>query len=154
MILRSYRPSDAPVLLALFRETVRRINARDYNPEQIQAWASEEIDPSVWEDRFRDRFAIVAEEGDVIAGFTELEPDGHIDRFFVSAEHQGMGVGRGLMDRIVAEAHGRGLPRLYLEASITARTFFERQGFVVLGQQTVTVRGVDFLNYRMERRLQ
>lgn len=153
MILRSFQPSDAPVLLALFRETVRRINARDYNPEQIQAWASEEIDPSVWEERFRDRFAIVAEEGDVIAGFTELESDGHIDRFFVSAEHQGMGVGRGLMDRIVAEARGRGLPRLYLEASITARPFFERQGFAVLGQQTVKVRGVDFLNYRMERRL-
>jgi putative acetyltransferase len=41
--------------------------------------------------------------------------------------------------------------RLFAEVSTTARPFFEANGFVVLAPQVVTVRGVDFVNYRMER---
>ena len=29
--LRPYRPNDAPALLALFRDTIRRVNSRDYS---------------------------------------------------------------------------------------------------------------------------
>ncbi len=35
--LRPYRPGDAPALLALFKDTIRRVNARDYDPGQIAA---------------------------------------------------------------------------------------------------------------------
>jgi hypothetical protein len=41
--LRPYRPEDAPALLGLFRDTIRRINSRDDSPAQIAAWASEEV---------------------------------------------------------------------------------------------------------------
>ena len=30
--LRPYRPDDAPALLALCRDTIRRVNSRDYSP--------------------------------------------------------------------------------------------------------------------------
>jgi hypothetical protein len=40
---------------------------------------------------------------------------------------------------------------LFTEASITARPFFEAEGFVVLSPQVVISRGVEFVNYRMER---
>ena len=42
--LRPYRPNDAPALLALFRDTIRRVNSRDYSRAQIAAWASDDID--------------------------------------------------------------------------------------------------------------
>jgi len=29
--LRPYRPDDSPALLALFRDTIRRVNSRDYS---------------------------------------------------------------------------------------------------------------------------
>lgn len=151
--LRSYRPSDALALLELFRDTIRRINSRDYNAEQIAAWTSDDIDSHAWAARFESRFAIVAEIADQLAGFTELEPDGHIDRFYVSADHQGVGVGKALINAIVAEAERAGMTRLSLEASITARPFFASQGFSIIAQQTVVVRGIEFVNFRMERRL-
>jgi putative acetyltransferase len=47
----------------------------------------------------------------------------------------------------------RSLDRLYTEASITARTAFERRGFQIIVEQTVTVRGEAFVNYRMEKSL-
>lgn len=151
--LRPYRDADAAALLALFRDTVRRVNFRDYGPEQIAAWASDEIDSAAWAARFSGRFAVVAEQSGRPIGFTELEADGHIDRFYVSADHQRLGVGRALLTAVVAEAERRGLPRLYVEASITARPFFAAHGFAELAKQTVVARGVEFVNFRMERRL-
>ena len=60
--LRPYRPGDAPALLALFRDTIRRINSRDYSPAQVAAWASDDIDTVRWFGRFDGRFVPVAEE--------------------------------------------------------------------------------------------
>lgn len=151
MHLREYRPTDAAALLALFRDTVHRINARDYSAEQLAAWAPAEIDLAGWGSRFVGRYAIVAIEEQVPVGFTELEPDGHIDRFYVAADHQGKGIGHHLLQAIVAEAIRRECPRLYLEASITARPFFEVHGFRSIAEQTVSRRGVELVNYRMER---
>jgi putative acetyltransferase len=151
--VRPFREADAAALLALFRDTVRRVNCRDYRPDQIAAWASDEIDAAAWADRFRGRFVVVAESSGLPIGFTELELDGHIDRFYVSADHQRRGVGRALLAEIVTEAERQGIPRLYVEASITARPFFSGHGFTELAQQTVMARGVEFVNYRMERRL-
>ena len=151
--LRPYRPDDSPALLALFRDTVRRVNTRDYSSEQIRAWASEEIDTSQWTARFEGRFVVVAEEAHQPVGFTDLEPSGHIDRFFVSADHQRRGIGATLLAAVIAESRRLELPRLHTEASLTARPFFESQGFTTLASQVVVCRGVEFVNFRMERRL-
>jgi putative acetyltransferase len=149
--LRPYRSADALALLALFRDTIRRVNNRDYSPPQIAAWASDEIDPAEWAGRFTGRFVPVAEEAGRPVGFAELESNGHIDRVYVSADHQRRGIARQLLAAVLAEARRLGLVRLFTEASITARPFFEAQGFVVLAPQVVTCRGAEFVNYRMQR---
>ena len=149
--LRPFRPDDAPALLALFRDTIRRVNSRDYSPAQVAAWASDDIDTVSWFRRFAGRFVPVAEEAGRPVGFAELEPDGHIDRVYVSADHQRRGIGRQLLAAVVIEARRVGLTRLFTEASITARPFFESQGFAVLAPQVVTCGGIEFVNYRMER---
>lgn len=153
IVIRPYSAADAAALLALFRDTIRRVNCRDYNAAQIAAWVSDDIAPAAWAARFANRYAMVAETDGRQVGFTELEADGHIDRFYVSADHQGRGVGKTLLASVVAEAARLDVARLYLEGSITARPFFESQGFAVVAPQTVVARGVEFLNYRMERRL-
>lgn len=151
--IRPYQPADAPTLLALFRDVIRRVNSRDYDPQQIAAWASDDIAPHAWAARFEQRFAIVAEFNDRIAGFSELEPDGHIDRFYVSADHQRLGAGKSMLEALVDEAQRNGISHLYAEVSITAQPFFASQGFALIARQTVVARGVEFVNFRMERRL-
>src|SRR5205085_11181135 len=83
-------------------------------------------------------------------GFAELETNGHIGRVYVSADRQRRGVGRSLLSAVVGEGQRLGLVRLFTEASITARPFFESHGFVVLDPQVVTCRGAEFVNYQME----
>ena len=148
--LRPYHPDDSPALLALFRDTIQRVNSRDYSPEQIRAWASDDIDASQWAARFEGRVVLVAEEGQLRVGFAELEPSGHLDRFFVSADHQRRGIGATLLAAVIAEARRLKLPRLFTEASLTARPFFEAHGFTTLASQLVACPGVEFVNYRME----
>lgn len=152
ILLRRFRDDDLPTLIELFRDTVRRVNVRDYTPEQVQAWAPDEIDPAKWRS-FEGRFAIVAELEAGIVGFADLETDGHLDRFFVHAEMQGRGVGRAMLQELLDEGRRLALPRIFAEVSITARPFFERHGFAVLAEQSVEVRGQRLTNYRMERTL-
>ena len=149
--LRPFRERDSAKLLALFRETVRQVNSADYSPEQIRAWASEEIVLSDWARRFEGRLAYVAESGDLPVGFTDMEHNGHIDRFFVSSQYQRCGIGRMLLARLLEDAGQLGLSCMSANVSITARPFFEAHRFRVLAEQTVQSRGVDFTNYRMER---
>lgn len=150
--LRPFGTDDIPALFAMFRDTVHRVNSRDYSLEQVRAWAPDEFNAARWA-TLSDRFTVVAEVMGHIAGFADLESDGHVDRFFVHADHQRCGVGTAMMRVVVAEAIGLGLHRLFAEVSITARPFFERKGFTVLVEEQVKVRGVTLTNFRMERPL-
>ena len=53
VILRDYRESDGPATLDVFLRAIRVTAARDYTPEQVAAWASDEIDPAGWAARRR-----------------------------------------------------------------------------------------------------
>ena len=150
--VRPFRPDDIPALFELFHGTVHRVNSRDYTSEQLRAWSPGEMNAARWA-TLADRYAVVAECEGRVAGFADLEPDGHIDRFFTHADFQGRGVGAVMMAAVLSEAGRRDVPRLFAEVSVTARPFFERHGFVVLAEQQVVVRGVALTNYRMERRL-
>ena len=44
MEIRSYAPSDIREMAALFYDTVHTVNARDYTPAQLDAWATGEVD--------------------------------------------------------------------------------------------------------------
>ncbi|MEO8892980.1 MAG: GNAT family N-acetyltransferase, partial [Coleofasciculaceae cyanobacterium] len=43
MDIRLFHPQDAGQIAQLFHDTVREINQRDYSPNQIQAWAPDDI---------------------------------------------------------------------------------------------------------------
>ena len=36
--IRNYAPEDCLILARLFYDTVHTVNARDYTPEQLEAW--------------------------------------------------------------------------------------------------------------------
>jgi putative acetyltransferase len=150
--IRAFRLDDIPALFDLFHGTVHRVNSRDYTPEQLRAWSPGELDAARWA-TLADRYTIVAECEGRVAGFADLESNGHIDRFFTHADFQGRGVGSAMMAAILFEAGRLDVPQLFAEVSITARPFFERHRFVVLAEQQVVVREVALTNYRMERRL-
>ncbi len=151
--IRRYRPGDLARLIALFRDTVRRINGRDYSQQQVMAWAPDEIDARRWMHRFDSKEVWVADLDGAPVGFVDVARDGLIDMLYVDADHQGIGIASLLLRTVEARARARGLLRLFTEASITARPFFEHRGFRVIAPQRVMRWAQEFLNYRMDKAL-
>ena len=151
--VRRYRSSDLAGLIALFRDTVRRINGRDYSQQQVLAWAPDDIDARRWRHRFDNKEVWVADLDGAPVGFVDVARDGLIDMLYVHADHQGVGIASRLLRTVEASARGRGLLRLFTEASITSRPFFEHRGFRVIAPQRVMRWAQEFLNYRMDKAL-
>jgi len=152
MFLRAYRHDDKRSLQRLFFDTVHSVNARDYTPEQLDAWAPAEPDRDSWT-RLDQQICFVVECQKALVGFIGLTPDGLIDFLFVHKDFQGKGIASALLKQVERLARKRGITFLSTESSITARHFFEKNGFSVSSENKKTVRGVEFLNYKMEKPL-
>ena len=106
-----------------------------------------------WAERQSTRKTYVAVIAGKIVGFAELEKSGHIDGFYCHTDHQRCGVGRALLRRVKTEAHRQGNQKMSADVSITARPFFEHQGFRLVREQEVTLRGRTMTNFLMEHDL-
>jgi hypothetical protein len=97
VLIRDFRVGDEPDLHQVFLSAIHRIAIDDCTPEQVNAWAPRTLDPVLWADRVRGIAPFVMEhEGKPIA-YADIQPDGYIDHFFVSAP---------LPDRYRIEADG------------------------------------------------
>lgn len=149
MRIRDYQPSDCAALAELFYDTVHRVNARDYSPQQLDAWAAGTVDLAQWNSSFLEHHSLVALEGDVIVGFGDMDATGYLDRLYVHADYQRRGIATAICDVLERAANA---PVLTTHASITAKPFFEARGYTTLREQQVVRRGVALTNYVMEKR--
>lgn len=150
--IRSYNEADAACLTAIYFNTIHKINAKDYSSEQLDVWApTSSLETEGWICKWEKLPPIVAVIDNEIVGFAELEDNGHIDCFYCHHEHQGCGIGSALMREIEERARKNKLKKLFAEVSITARPFFEKNGFLVKKEQSVTIRGIALTNFVMEK---
>ena len=152
LTIRSYVPADADLTIDIFLRAIREVASKDYNQAQVDAWAKVE-DREAWAKRRSSRPAWIVQHGSVPIGFADLVPDGYLDMMFVHPDYQGLGAASLLLATVEMEAKRQGLRRIFTEASLTARPFFERRGFSVLTSQIVEKRGQTLENFRMEKSL-
>lgn len=150
MELRPYRPTDCAALAELFYHTVHTVNARDYPPEQLNAWATGQVDLNQWQQSLQAHVTVVAEEQGTIVGFGDMDRTGYLDRLYVHAEHQGRGIATAICQRLEQAVGGT----IVTHASITARPFFEKRGYRVVKEQRVERHGVYLTNFVMEKERQ
>jgi putative acetyltransferase len=149
-VVRDYAARDLGAVVAVFRRSVHEIASRDYDPDQLEAWAPESADPPAWSARLTGGGAFVCLRDGRVVGFGRIDERGVVDLLYVDSDAQRTGVGRELMARMFSWAAGRRLRRLHAEVSLTARPFFERMGFRVLRRQVVERQGERLENYVME----
>lgn len=148
ILIRRYLPSDLPEMAALFHHTVHEINARDYTREQLNVWATGQIDEARWSRSLQEHISLVAVSDGQIVGFADMDPSGYLDRLYIHADHQHKGIATALCDRLEAEVTGD----ITTHASITARVFFEKRGYRVICMQQVNLKGILLTNYLMEKK--
>ena len=146
LIIREYRPEDCPELVKLFYNTVHTVNARDYSPEQLNAWADGKPDLDKWQHSLSEHHTLVAELDGMIAGFGDMAADGYLDRLYVHRNYQGLGIATALCNRLES-----GIARVTTYASITAKPFFSKRGYRVVRENRVIRHGVELQNYLMEK---
>lgn len=149
MQLRKYQLSDYAQLAELFYQTVHSVNAQDYTREQLDAWATGEVDSQAWDKSFRAHRTIVATESGKIVGFGDMDESGYLDRLYVHKDYQGQGIASAICDELERFAAGK---TFTTHASITAKLFFQHRGYHVVRKQEVIRHGVALTNFVMEKR--
>ncbi len=145
MFIREYRTSDCKALAELFYNTVHTVNAKDYSREQLDVWATGEIDLESWNQSFQEHYSIVAVDDKTIVGFGDIDKTGYLDRLFVHADYQGKGIATDICNHLEQAVQGN----IVTHASITARPFFEKRCYKVVKEQQVERRGIFLTNFVM-----
>ncbi len=151
--LRRGRADDALTVARLFRDTVHAVNRQDYSEAHLDAWAPYQVELEHWRGVIDASYFMVAVSGGMVVGFANLDGDEYVDQIFVHKDLLRKKIGTKLIEEIEREAKRRGAARLWTQSSITARKFFERQGFATLQAQRATYNGQIFDNFEMEKRL-
>lgn len=148
MIIRKYHSSDLEQIAKLFYDTVHAVNAKDYTQEQLNAWATGQVDLAAWNQSFLEHETYVAEESGLIAGFGDIDRTGYLDRLYVHKDFQNRGIATAICDALEQTVDGK---KLHTHASITAKPFFEKRGYRASRAQRVERHGVFLTNYLMEK---
>lgn len=148
MELRKYRQENCKTLTELFYNTVHTVNAKDYTEEQLNAWATGQVDLEQWDRSLQEHNTLVAVENGTIVGFGDMDKTGYLDRLFVHREHQGEGIATAICDQLEQAVTGT----VTTHASITAKPFFEKRGYQVVKEQQVERKGILLTNFVMEKK--
>jgi putative acetyltransferase len=143
--------ADLPALQAVYVMAIRRHGIRDYTSAQVAAWAGTISRVARWEAALREQVFWVAEAAGQVVGFASLKDGHYVDFLYVHPEWRGQGIAQRLLAILTTEAHRQGHARMTADVSITARSFFERQGFMVIHPNRNLINGVELINYRMQR---
>ena len=148
MVIRPYRSSDCETLAQIYYDTIHTVNAADYTREQLDAWASGNVDLAVWDAYFLARHSFVAEYGGMIAGFADMDDTGYLGRLYVHKDCQGLGIGKALCAAVEGAVK---VPKYTLHASVTARPFYEKLGYRTLEMRQMPRKDQFITIYVMEK---
>ncbi len=155
MLLRPFQLEDAAAVYQLFYETVHSVNLKDYSLAEVEAWVpSTEPDLHKWGQRFLQQETLIAEINGQIVGFGNLDEAGlNIDMVYTHKDFQAQGVASALVHSLERQVRKNGGSSVTLAASITARPFFERRGYLPIRDNQVERRGVILRNFIMRKML-
>ena len=147
MLVREYQISDCKETTELFYNTVHTVNAKDYTKEQLDVWATGQVDLEKWNQSLQEHYSIVVIENEVIVGFGDIDKTGYLDHLFVHADYQGKGIATAICNQLEQTVQGD----ITTHASITAKPFFEKRGYKIVKEQQVERQGIFLTNFCMEK---
>jgi putative acetyltransferase len=150
MHVRKFKPGEELELWQLFHDTIHQVNKSDYTNKQIMVWSPDIPDMERWCIRIHDISPFVVEHEGILLGYSDIQPTGYINHFYVHHQWQRRGVGSLLMKKIL-EVAKENTSKLFSDVSITARPFFESWRFEVEQEQLVKIRGSVLKNFKMVR---
>jgi putative acetyltransferase len=137
--LRPFLPADTAVLAEIFRDSISELTSDDYSEAQQEAWAASAGDEAAFAAKLGKQLTLVATMHSSPVGFASLAASDKVDMLYVHPGVAGHGVATMLADALEKLAAARGAKKLSVDASDTARGFFERRGYVAQQRNSVSV---------------
>jgi putative acetyltransferase len=153
LALRPFLPADTPLLAEIFRAAIAQLTVDDYSEAQQEAWASAAKDEDAFGKDLAFQLTLIATLDGSPVGFASLEGKDKIGMLYVHPAVTGKGVGAMLVDALEKLAGGRGVARLSVDASDSARGFFEKRGYVAQQRNTVSLGGEWLANTTLHKQL-
>lgn len=150
MNIRAYTPEDCKAIAELFYNTVHSVNTKDYTKEQLDVWATGQVDLEKWNMSFLEHDTAIAVENDLIVGFGDMDKTGYLDRLYVHRDYQRKGIATAICDTLEKAVHAE---IFTTHASITAKPFFLKRGYTSVKKQQVLRNGIFLTNYVMEKHI-
>lgn len=147
--IEAFKSEDTESIIELFRDTVHHVNSDDYDSSQINSWAPLTVDVEKWQTSLQKNETLVARIADVIVGFIDIDENNYLDHLYVHKDYQGQSIATLLITTLLENKEGT----ITTDSSITAKPFFEKQGFKVLRKQSVIRDGIELINYKMEKKI-
>ena len=135
LVIREIRDYDARAFLEVHHAAVRRLAARDYPADIIEAWAplpitSDAVEAVTANPENEIRF--VADSGGLLVGLACLVvANNELRACYVAPDVARTGVGKALLMRIEETARNAGIKCLLTVSSLTAEPFYRSQGYEV-----------------------
>jgi putative acetyltransferase len=153
MALRPLLPADVPLLREIFRDSIAELTGDDYTETQQEAWASAADDEASFGKKLAGELTLVATMEGSPVGFAALAGKDKVDMLYVHSAVAGQGVGAMLIDALEKLAGSRGSEKLIVDASDSARGFFEKRGYVATQRNSISVGGEWLANTTLQKLL-
>lgn len=146
------RKKDFAELQGLFYDSVHTLCGGEYTPAELAAWAPETKDGTDVAATFAGSTVYLAVCDGVTAGFGTLK-GGELDLLYIRPGYEHRGIGRRLVKRLEERCAESGYRAVTVKASLTALPFFQKEGYLVMAEETVERRGLSLRRYAMRRTL-
>lgn len=152
-IIRLAKKEDLAEMQKLFVDTISTVCTNDYDSDQIKAWTSSVKNTDKWLDKMNRQYFLIAEMDKKIVGYASLERGNYFDILYVHKDYQKQGIAQTLLNKIETESKSQDILIINSDVSITAKPFFEKNGYVVERENTNVLDGIKIVNYRMTKQL-
>lgn len=151
--IRKPKIEEARIISNLVCETINIINSRDYDDRQIEAWISKN-QLNNFKEHIRNKrdIYVLDDKGVIGVGIARVE-DRTIGGIYVKHDKIKQGYGSKLLDYIEKINKKKGVKRLKLYSTITAKGFYKKNGYSGSKIEYMIVRDVKIPAILMEKDL-
>lgn len=146
--IKTYTKSFAEDTFKLFCGTLYNINSKDYSKAQLDVWADQNRSLTEWHNHLSNIYTLLSFSDDILVGFGSIDPTGYVDMMYVHHKYQGMGIATAILNAL---EQSDTYTNYTVYCSITAKPFFESQGYTTIKKNTVLRKGISLTNYLMRK---
>lgn len=135
MTLRQAKPQEAEILWDVRNQAIRSGCKTSYDADVIARWTPASM-PEAYRQMVKENpfYVVEDEKGDIAAtGYLDLNTHS-LEAIFTVPAASGKGLAKQIINALKAEAKVRGITRITLSSTPNAHTFYQKQGFVTIGE--------------------